>query len=143
MASRVIASIVNLRSTRQHEVGSECWSETSRRILGDVGKFAPRLEPGCELFAINRRAQLMALECEMLPYRPEAKEEFLCAFRVAKTAHASLAFACRLVAVLGSVVEASSRFHEHVLDVRQFRDLTFRRCVAAQLIGDDLARYWV
>jgi len=45
--------IVNLLSTGQHEVGSECWSETSRRILGDVGKFAPRLEPGCELFAIN------------------------------------------------------------------------------------------
>ena len=45
--------IVNLRSTGQHEVGSECWSETSRRILGDVGKFAPRLELGCELFAIH------------------------------------------------------------------------------------------
>jgi len=82
----------------------------------------------------------MALECEMLPYRPEVCEEFLRAFRVAKTAHASLAFACRWVAVLGSVVEASCRFDEHGLDVRQLWNLGFCRGIATQPVGHDLAR---
>ncbi len=36
----------------------------------------------------------MPLQCEMLPDWPEAREEFLRAFRVAKAAHATLAFAC-------------------------------------------------
>jgi hypothetical protein len=47
----------------------------------------------------------MPLEREMLPDRPEAREKFLCAFRVAKATHAPLAFACRLVAVLCAVVQ--------------------------------------
>src|SRR5258708_13892832 len=92
----------------------------------------------------------MALEREVLPDRPEAREKFLCAFRVAKAAHApkevplgdaTLAFACRLVAVLCAVVQSGGRFDEHVLHVRKFRDLRFCRWIAAQLIGDDLARY--
>ncbi|MEA3115741.1 MAG: hypothetical protein QOG58_5540, partial [Caballeronia sp.] len=51
----------------------------------------------------------MALGCEMWPNRPEAREKFLCAFRVAKAAHATLAFARWLVAVLGPVVQAGGR----------------------------------
>jgi len=85
----------------------------------------------------------MPLEREMLPDRPEAREKFLCALRVAKTAHAPLAFARRLVAVLGPVVQAGCSFDEHVLHVRKLWDLGFRRGIAAQLIGDDLARYRV
>src|ERR1700710_500058 len=81
----------------------------------------------------------MPFEREMLPDRPEAREECLRAFRVAKAAHAALAFACRLVAVLGAIVEPGCRFDEHVLHVRKLRDLGFGRRVAVQLIGDDLA----
>ncbi len=51
----------------------------------------------------------------MLSDRPEAREECLRAFRVRKAAHAALAFACRLVAVLGTIVEPGCRFDEHVL----------------------------
>src|ERR1700712_399113 len=82
----------------------------------------------------------MPLEREMLPDRPEAREKFLCAFRVAKASHATLAFARRSMAVLCSVVQSGRRFDEHVLHVRKFRDLGFCRRIAAQLIGDDLAR---
>ena len=47
----------------------------------------------------------MPLQREVLPDAPEVREKFLCAFRVAKTAHApkqvplgdtTLAFACRV-----------------------------------------------
>ena len=76
----------------------------------------------------------MPLEREMLPDRPEAREKLLCAFRIAKAAHASLAFARRLVAVLCAVVQSSCGFDKYVLHVRQFRDLGFCRRVAAQLI---------
>ena len=67
----------------------------------------------------------MSLQCEVLPDRTEAREKFLCAFRVAKAAHATLAFACRLVAVLGAIVEPGCRFDEHVLQVRKFRVSAF------------------
>src|ERR1700692_3523194 len=83
----------------------------------------------------------MPLEREVLPDRPEAREKFLCAFRVAKAAHATLAFARWLVAVLCAVVQSRGRCDEHVLHVCKFRDLRFCRRIAAQLIGDDLARY--
>src|SRR5882757_5822569 len=76
----------------------------------------------------------------MLPDRPEAREKFLCAFRVAKATHATLAFAGRLVAVLGPVIEPGGSFDEHVLHVRKLWDLSLGCRVAAQLIGDDLAR---
>ena len=58
----------------------------------------------------------------MLPGRPEARERFLCAFRVAKAAHApkevplgdaTLAFARRLVAVLCAVVQSTSSAKSH------------------------------
>jgi hypothetical protein len=65
----------------------------------------------------------MPLQCEMLPNRPKAREEFLRAFRVEKAANATLAFACWLVAVLRAVVQAGGRFNEHMLHVRKFRDL--------------------
>lgn len=68
-------------------------------------------------------------------------EKFLCAFRIAKAAHASLAFTCRLVAVFGPVVQSRCSFDEHVLYVHKFRNLGFCGRMAAQLIGDDLARH--
>src|SRR5882762_2660535 len=83
----------------------------------------------------------MPLKREMLPDRPEAREKCLCAFRVSKAAHSPLAFARRLMAVLCAVVQPSCSFDEHVLYVRKLRDLGFCRRIAAQLIGDDLARY--
>ena len=75
----------------------------------------------------------MPLEREMLPDRPETREKFLCAFRVAKATHAPLAFACRLMAVLCAVVQPSSRLDEHELHMRKLRDLGFCRRIAAQL----------
>ena len=76
----------------------------------------------------------------MLPNRSEAREKFLDAFRVAKAAHASLTFSRRLVAFLGSVVQSGCGFNEDVLHISKFWDLGFCRRIAAQLIGDDLAR---
>jgi hypothetical protein len=77
----------------------------------------------------------------MLPDRSEAREKFLCAFRVAKAARAMLAPTCRFAAILCAVVQPSCRFDKHVLHVRKFRDLGFCGQIAAQLIGDDLERY--
>lgn len=59
----------------------------------------------------------MALKREMLPDRTEVRGEFLCAFWVAKAANSTLAFACRLVAVLRPVVQPDGRFDEPVLRV--------------------------
>jgi len=73
--------------------------------------------------------------------RPEARERFLRAFRVAKAAHATLAFACWLMAILCAIVHSCRGFDEQVLHVRKFRDLGFGRRKAAQLIGDDLEEY--
>ncbi len=56
---------------------------------------------------------------EVLPDRPEAREKFLRAFRVAKAAHATLTFTRWLVAVLCAVVQSCGRFDEHVLHVRK------------------------
>ncbi len=64
----------------------------------------------------------MPLQGEVLADRPEALEERLSACQVAKPPHASLAFAGRLMAVLGAVVHAGSGLHEHVLDVGELRD---------------------
>ncbi len=50
----------------------------------------------------------MPLQGEVLADRPEALEERLSACQVAKPPHASLAFAGRLMAVLGAVVRTRS-----------------------------------
>jgi len=42
--------------------------------LGEFGEFTPGNEPGSELFAIERGAQQMPLEREMLPDWTEARE---------------------------------------------------------------------
>jgi hypothetical protein len=64
--------VVNLPRVRRHDGRRDDWSESDQRILGDFGEFAPRDEPRSELFAIERSAQQMPLEREMLPDRPEA-----------------------------------------------------------------------
>ena len=80
----------------------------------------------------------MPLEREVLPDRAKAGEKLLCAFRVAKAAHAALAFPGRLVAVLRPVVQPGGRFDEQVLHADQFRNLSLCCRIAAQLVGDDL-----
>jgi hypothetical protein len=45
--------IVNLPRVRRHDGRRDDCSESDRRILGDFGEFAPRDEPGSELFAIE------------------------------------------------------------------------------------------
>lgn len=83
----------------------------------------------------------MSLEGEVLPDWAEAREECLRAFAIARPTHAALTFTCGLVAVLGPIIQACSGFDEHVFDVRQFRDVGLGGRVAAQLVGDDLARH--
>jgi hypothetical protein len=61
----------------------------------------------------------MPFQGEVWPDRPDAGEKLLCAFRMAKASHATLAFARRLVAVLRPVVQPGGRFYEHMLYVRQ------------------------
>lgn len=84
----------------------------------------------------------MSLECEVPPDGAKARWERLRALQGVKAAHAPLPFAGRLVTVLCPIVQPGGGFNEHVFDVRQRRDLAFRRRIAAQLIGDDLARDW-
>ncbi|MEA3096225.1 MAG: hypothetical protein QOF74_465 [Caballeronia mineralivorans] len=78
----------------------------------------------------------MPLQCEVLPDRPKAREKLLCAFWVAKAAHAALAFARRLVAILGPVVQPRSRFYEHVFHVHQLRNFGLSGRITAQLISE-------
>jgi len=82
----------------------------------------------------------MSLQCEVLPDRSEARQERLRALRIAEAAHASLAFSRRLVTVFGSVIDPRAGFDEDVPDVSQFGNFGFRRRIAAQLVGHDLAR---
>jgi hypothetical protein len=45
--------IVDLPRVKRHDGRCDDWSESSRRISGEFGEFAPCNEPGCELFAIE------------------------------------------------------------------------------------------
>jgi hypothetical protein len=45
--------IVNLPRVGRHDGRCDDWSESSRRILGEFGEFAPFNEPGCELCSIE------------------------------------------------------------------------------------------
>ena len=83
----------------------------------------------------------MSLEREVLADQTKARQESLRAFRIAEAPHASLAFAGWLMTVFGPVIDPRAGFNEDVPDVNQFRNLGFRRRIAAQLIGHDLARY--
>jgi hypothetical protein len=48
------------------------------------------------------------------------------------------------MAILGPVVHPRRRFHEDMLDADKRRYLGFRGWIAAQLVGDDLARaIWI
>lgn len=94
-----------------------------------------------ELFAVERSAQQMSLEREVLPDQAEARQERLSPFGLAETTHAPLTFTRRLMAIRGPIVHASCSLDEHVFDVRQFGDVGLRCRIAAQLIGDDLARH--
>ncbi|GLZ19994.1 hypothetical protein Bpla01_35230 [Burkholderia plantarii] len=63
----------------------------------------------------------MPLQGEVLAGRPEALEESLSALQVAKSPHASLAFAGWLMTALGAVVHAGNGLHEHMPDVGERR----------------------
>ena len=108
---------------------------------GDLGQFTPRREGYGKVFAIKRSTQQMPRQGEVLTDQPEALEESLSACRVAKSPHASLAFAGRLMTVFGAVIHADSGLHEHVLDVGEFGNIGYGRWLTAQLGGDDRSRY--
>lgn len=136
---RLVLKSVNYATGWRCHVSGVCSQEgerdlpvsCGRGILGDLGQFTPRREACGEVFAIRRSAQQMPLKGEVLADQPEALEESLSARRVAKPSHASLAFAGRLMAVLGAVVHAGSGLHEHVLDVGERRDVSLGSRVAA------------
>jgi hypothetical protein len=78
------------------------------------------------------------LQCEVLPDRPEAREKFLSAFGVAKAAHATLAFARRLVGKrLASTVRDVSRARGTLVVARDrwLADRFGRRC-GDQVVAD-------
>src|ERR1700710_341156 len=81
----------------------------------------------------------MALQCEALANRSEARQERLRAFGITKTTHAALAFTRRLVAAFSAVVNPGTGFDGDVHDVGQLRDLGLCRRMAAQLVSHDLA----
>jgi len=73
----------------------------------------------------------MPFERKVLVNRNKVREILLRAFQVAKAAHATLAFACGVMAVFGSVIKPGGSCDEYVLHVRKFRNLGFGRRVAA------------
>ncbi|KVN33752.1 hypothetical protein WJ63_04255 [Burkholderia pyrrocinia] len=107
--------------------------------MGGVGQFAPDDAPGREAFAIERSPQQMSFQCEVMPDRTEARQEGLRALQVAKASHAALALPRGLMAVLCSVVDTGRSLDHQMLHVDPLRDVGFRRRIATQLIGDDLA----
>jgi hypothetical protein len=84
----------------------------------------------------------MSLDGEVLSDWTEARQERLRALRNPEAAHPALAFTRGLVAVFSMVIDPGTGFDEHMLDVRQLGDLRLRGWVAAQLVGDDLARHF-
>ncbi|AMV45931.1 hypothetical protein ATN79_28735 [Paraburkholderia caribensis] len=101
----------------------------------------PRVKALSELFAVERRAQQMTLEREVLPDRSEARKKRLGALWVAKSAQAPLTFTRRLMAIFGPIVHAGRSLDEHVLDVCQLGDPGLRGRITAQLVSDDPARH--
>jgi hypothetical protein len=89
------------------------------------------------------RAHLMSWKREVLTDRSEARRKSLLATRLAKAAHLASAPTGRLVAVLGAVVHACGRFDENVLYLSKLRDITLRRRITVQLVGNDFARHRV
>jgi hypothetical protein len=67
----------------------------------------------------------MPLEHEVSSNRLETREKSLRAFRVAKAAHATLAFARRLVAIFCAVIYPSGGFYKHMLNARQLGGSAF------------------
>lgn len=110
--------------------------------MGKLGETMPRVKAVSELFAVERRAQQMSLESEVLPDRSEAREKRLGALGVAKSAQAPLTFTRRLMAIFGPVVHPGRSLDEHVFDVCQFGNPGLRGRITAQLVSDDLARHW-
>ncbi len=110
--------------------------------MDELSEAMPRGKVCRELFAKERGAQEMSLECEVLRDRAKVRQECLRALRSAETAHQALAFTRGLMAVFGPVVHPGAGFGEDVLDVCQLVDLGLRRRIAAQLIGHDLARHF-
>lgn len=102
--NRAVTLADYVRKKRESSLYVSC----CRRIPGDFGEFTPRREACGKVFAIKGGAQQMPLQGETLADWSEAREESLSGLRVAKSSHASLAFAGWLMTVLGAVVHAGS-----------------------------------
>jgi hypothetical protein len=121
-------------------------------LLGKIGTTLADVDRLCKRLQSKARGVSVVYEAERCGYglyRQLVQKDFeymvcapsLCAFWVVKTAHTTLTVRVRLVAVLYAVVQSGRSFDEHVLHVCKVRDLGFCRWIAAQLIGDDLARH--
>ncbi|MDB5789507.1 MAG: hypothetical protein JWQ50_9422 [Caballeronia mineralivorans] len=87
------------------------------------------------------RVHLMSGQREVLPDQSMKETPACDAHREA--AHLVFAPAGRLVAVLGTVVHACGRFDENVLHMSELGNVSLRRRIAAQLVGNDFARHRV
>src|SRR4030095_5453688 len=83
--------VVTLAETKRKTNTRDRCSKSNERTLGAACESTPRVEARGKLLAIERGAQQMALECEVLADGTEAREKRLRAFRPAKTSHAPLA----------------------------------------------------
>jgi hypothetical protein len=93
--------------------------------------------------AMTCRVHPMSGQREVLPDRAKAREKRLRTTRLAKAAHLAFASAGWRVAVLGTVVHTCSRFDENVLHMCKLGNVSLRRRLAAQRVGNDLARHRV
>ena len=119
--------VVTLADPKRRSAMAACYSDYRARILGAAREEAPCFEAGGQLHAVERRAQQMAFEREVLADGTEAREKRLRALRPAKSSHAPLAFTGSLMAVLGAVVHARTSLHEHMPPhVRELQDLGLR-----------------
>lgn len=64
----VMGTVEILRKSRNGCGSNEC-SKTCRRFLGNFGEFVPGGEADRELLAVERSAQQIALQCEVLSVR--------------------------------------------------------------------------
>lgn len=77
----------------------------------------------------------------MLSDCAEERGECLRTTRVAKASHVPLAPSRRLVIVLRAVAYPPGRFDEHMLYLREFRDVCLCCRLTAHLVGSDLVRH--
>lgn len=86
--------------------------------MGDAGEVMRDGEASGQLSAMLHYAQMLTPNRKMLPDRPEVGQKLLGTPGCAKTLHPAFAFPCRLMTMLGPVVDPGCRFHEDMFNRR-------------------------